>query len=179
MEFLIILQKELEGSSNNVTKLFKLVRWEILLIQISQLLDSWPKSIIGNKFIHNNHLIKFWLFVNIDKQALADACEACLQTNDSVLPRTEVVEHCAICLLNLGRWDFLSNLDKRRITFEITSAIAMSCQEIIKQKGTKKLPKNLWDIGKYIKNLEWWQVSWMGQKATNYKINDSFNQIQK
>lgn len=87
------------------------------------------------------------LFV-IDKHAIADVCEVCLQNNESVLPRTEVVEQCVICLLNLGRWDFLVNLDKRWATFEITSAIALSCQEIIKQKGTKKLPKNLWDIGK-------------------------------
>ncbi|KAJ8935125.1 hypothetical protein NQ318_015779, partial [Aromia moschata] len=60
--------------------------------------------------------------------------------------RTEIVEQCAVCLLNLGRWDFLINLDKRWTTFEITSAIALACQEIVKQKGNKKLSKNLWDI---------------------------------
>lgn len=48
----------------------------------------------------------------------------------------------------MGRWDFLINHEKRRTTFEITSAIALACQEIVKQKGNKKLSKNLWDIGK-------------------------------
>lgn len=81
---------------------------------------------------------------------LADACEVCLQVNDSVIPRSEVVEHCAICLLNLGRWEFLINLDKRWITFEITSTIALNCQELSKHKGTKKLSKNLWDLGKML-----------------------------
>lgn len=85
-----------------------------------------------------------------DKHALADACEACLQTNESVLPRTDIVEQCAICLLNLGRWDFLINLDKRWPSFEITAAIALACQEIVKHKGSKKLSKNLWDIGEYL-----------------------------
>lgn len=84
--------------------------------------------------------------VDLDKHALADACEACLQT--TVLPRTEIVEQCAICLLNLGHWDFLNNLDKRWVTSELISSIALGCQEIIKQKGSKKLSKNLWDIGK-------------------------------
>lgn len=49
LEFLILLQKELETSSNNVAKLFKLVSWEILLVQISSLLDRWSKNTIGNK----------------------------------------------------------------------------------------------------------------------------------
>lgn len=51
LEFLIILEKELESSSNNVAKLFKLVSWEILLVQISSLLDRWSKNTIGNKSV--------------------------------------------------------------------------------------------------------------------------------
>ncbi|KAG5899842.1 hypothetical protein JTB14_012313 [Gonioctena quinquepunctata] len=129
LEFLIILEKELQtvNLSASYAKLFKLVSWEVLLIQITQLLDQWPKNVVVQK-------------------AVADACEVCLQTNESVIPRTEIVEQCAICLLNLARWDFLINLEKRWTTFEITSAIALACQEIVKQKGSKKLSKNLWDI---------------------------------
>lgn len=48
LEFLIILEKELEASSSNVTKLFKLVSWEILLVQITELVDRWPKNSIGS-----------------------------------------------------------------------------------------------------------------------------------
>ncbi|XP_072390138.1 integrator complex subunit 8 [Diabrotica undecimpunctata] len=127
LEFLVILEKELQVTNCNLTKLFKLVSWEILLVQIAQILDQWP-------------------IIVIDKNAVADACEACLQTSDSVLPRSEIVEQCVICLINLGRWEFLTNLDKRWATFEIPSAIALSCQELTKHKGTKKLSKNLWDL---------------------------------
>ena len=83
--------------------------------------------------------------------ALANACEVCLQTNnESVLPRTEITEQCVLCLLNLGRWEFLVNFDKRWQSFEITSAIALACQELVKHKGNKKLSKNLWEIGKIV-----------------------------
>ncbi|XP_044263221.1 integrator complex subunit 8 [Tribolium madens] len=127
-ELLLILDKELGSGNGNIGKLSRLISWEILLVQITQLLEEWPKS-------------------TIDKVALADACEACLQTNnESVLPRTEITEHCVLCLLNLGRWEFLINFDKRWPSFEITSAIALACQELIKQKGNKKLSKNLWEI---------------------------------
>ncbi|VEN57796.1 unnamed protein product [Callosobruchus maculatus] len=129
LEFLIILKTELEASNLNISKLLKLVSWEILLVQILQVMGQWSKNSNG-----------------IDKHALADACEACLKTNDSVLPRTEIVEMCSIYLLNVGRWEFLINVDKKWAIFEITSAIALTCQEIIKQKGSKKLPKNLWDL---------------------------------
>nr|CAI5853943.1 unnamed protein product [Callosobruchus analis] len=129
LEFLILLKTELEASHINISKLLKLVSWEILLVQILQVMDQWSKISNG-----------------IDKYALADACEACLKTNDSVLPRTEIVEMCSIYLLNMGRWEFLINVDKKWTIFEITSAIALTCQEIINQKGSKKLPKNLWDL---------------------------------
>lgn len=132
LEFLLVLEKELQGTNINVSKLLKLVHWEILLVQISQLLDQWPINVVDKNTVLTN--------------TLADACEVCLQVNDSVIPRSEVVEHCAICLLNLGRWEFLINLDKRWITFEITSTIALNCQELSKHKGTKKLSKNLWDL---------------------------------
>ncbi|CAH1117237.1 unnamed protein product [Phaedon cochleariae] len=123
LEYLIILEKELRTATCNVMKLFQLVSWEILLVQIAQMYTN-----------------------PVDKNGLADACEVCLQTNDLVIPRTEILEQCAICLLNLGRWEFLITLEKRWATFEITSAIALACQEIVKHKGTKKLSKNLWDL---------------------------------
>lgn len=84
-----------------------------------------------------------------DKQTLADECEACLQTGESVLPRTEVMEQCVICLLNLGRWDFLASFDKRWSFFEITAAIAASCHDFLKYKGNKKVSKEIWDLGCY------------------------------
>ncbi|CAG9860087.1 unnamed protein product [Phyllotreta striolata] len=153
LEFLVVLEKELQGqgANINVSKLFKLVSWEILLVQISQLLDQWP-------------------ITTIDNGALADACEACLQINDSVIPRSEIVEHCAVCLLNLGRWEFLINLEKRWITFEITSALALNCQELSKIKGTKKLSKTLWDLV-----LPVFASNTTQSKRSNTAFNDTSN----
>ncbi|XP_056638700.1 integrator complex subunit 8 [Diorhabda sublineata] len=150
LEFLVILEKELQASKCNVSKLFKLVSWEILLVQIAQILDQWPVN-------------------SIDKAALADACEVCLQTTDSVLPRSEVVEQCVICLLNLGRWEFLTNLEKKWTTFEIPSAVALACQELTKQKSMKKLSKNLWDLVLPM------FVSTSQSKRNNSGFNDNFN----
>lgn len=76
----------------------------------------------------------------------------CLQTNESVLPRTEIVEHCALYLLNMARWEFLLGYEKRRTTFEIMSSVAVTCHDMIKHKGAKKFSKDLWDIGKSFNN---------------------------
>ncbi|CAG9764754.1 unnamed protein product [Ceutorhynchus assimilis] len=127
LELLIILGKELQSATCNVTKLSKMLNWEVLLIQITQLMENWPQS-------------------NVDKLALVNACEGCLQTSDSVLPRSEILESCAICILNLGRWEFLINHDKRMANLDIISAIALACNEIVKNKGAKKFSRNLWDL---------------------------------
>lgn len=138
------LEKELQmNSGTNIAKLGQMIKWEILLIQIVQLLHEWPKS-------------------TIDKNALAAACENCLQSNETVLPRTEIAEYCVICLLNLGKWDFLMNFDKRRSSSEIASALAFTCQEWVKFKMKEEqdirrgvdlkkipppqLPRILWEI---------------------------------
>ncbi|XP_030752565.1 integrator complex subunit 8 [Sitophilus oryzae] len=127
LELLIVLDKELQAASSNISKLYKMVNWEVLVIQITQLIEDWPNSIA-------------------DRHALGNACEVCFQTNDTVLPRTEVIETCAICLLNLRRWEFLLGQEKKWAMFEITSAIALACHEIVQNKGTKKFSKNLWDL---------------------------------
>lgn len=58
------------------------------------------------------------------------------------------MEQCVTCLLNLGRWDFLTSVDKRWSFFEITAAIASSCHDFVKYKGNKKVSKEIWDLGK-------------------------------
>lgn len=48
LELLKILEKEVQaGSGNVVSKLSKLVSWEILLVQISKLLEEWPAPNLG------------------------------------------------------------------------------------------------------------------------------------
>lgn len=111
----------------HISKLAKLVGWEILLVEVTQLLEECPAP-------------------PIDKQALANSCKACLETNDSVLPRTEVTEQCVLCLLNLGYWDFFVALDKRFVYFELGKSIAIACQDLNKYKGAKKFSKDLWEL---------------------------------
>lgn len=75
-------------------------------------------------------------------------CLSALQSGDTVIPRLEVMEHCAICLLNLGEWEYLIGLEKRWNYFEIAAAIACACSDIAKYKGNKKVSRDAWDIGK-------------------------------
>lgn len=50
LELLLILDKELGTGNGNIGKLSRLIKWEILSVQITQLLEEWPKSTIGTKF---------------------------------------------------------------------------------------------------------------------------------
>jgi uncharacterized ferredoxin-like protein len=58
------------------------------------------------------------------------------------------MEHCAICLLNLGEWEYLTGLEKRWNYFEIAAAVAYACLDIAKYKGNKKVSRDAWDIGR-------------------------------
>lgn len=127
---------EHESKSNNSVsssvsyKVSKLISWETLLVQITQFLMEWPNCTIGT-------------------DQLTSACKSCLgtlQTGDSVFPRVEIQEQCAICLLNLGQWDYLMSLDKRGSHFELPEAFAAACHDILKFKGTKKVCKDAWEI---------------------------------
>lgn len=132
-EFLTAVEKEARSSSVNSGILYKLVRllsWETLLIQIIEFLTEWP-----------NH--------KLNTATLAADCKQCLlalQSGDSVIPRLEVMEHCAICLLNLGEWEYLTGLEKRWNYFEIAAAVAYACLDIAKYKGNKKVSRDAWDI---------------------------------
>lgn len=154
LQLLEILNKELQtGTGNIVAKLSQLVTWEMLLIKISRLLEEWPANQMGTNLPKQLYTPTLNIVTLPDKQSLADECEACLQTTESILPRTEVMEYCAICLLNLGRWDFLATFDKRRQFFEINSAIALSCRDFVKYKGNKKVSKDIWDLGLFLIKL--------------------------
>lgn len=78
-------------------------------------------------------------------------CKQCLSAledrNDSVLPRLEVVERCALCLLNCEEWEYLCGLEKRWNYFEMSAAVAYACQDLTKYKGNKKVSRDMWDLG--------------------------------
>lgn len=47
LELMLILDKELVSSNGNIAKLSRLISWEVLLVQITQLIEEWPKTSIG------------------------------------------------------------------------------------------------------------------------------------
>ncbi|XP_017782006.1 PREDICTED: integrator complex subunit 8 [Nicrophorus vespilloides] len=125
IEFLRLLEKEIQNNQSLI-KLAHLINWEILLVQITQLLEDWPAP-------------------HIDRQALWQACENCLKT-ESVFPRTEIIEQCVLCLLNIGRWEFLISFEKPWSYVDIAASIVICCQDLLKHKRQKKVNKDLWDL---------------------------------
>ncbi|XP_044731508.1 integrator complex subunit 8 [Chrysoperla carnea] len=128
--------KSIKNSTNPATlKLWKLVSWEILLVKVIQYTEEWPANYLSKD----------------DKRDLISKCEECLlsQPTDyvsNVIPRTELIEHFSLFLLNVGEWEFIVNLEKRWNYFELTTTVAHACQDLIKYKGTKKLNKDVWEL---------------------------------
>lgn len=123
-------QRQELSTTSSVSKLGKLVNWEILLIQICQCLEEWNKK-------------------TLDLQSLGNRCKQCLsslQSGDNIIPRIEIIDHCTIMLLNLSEWQALSFLDKRLPQLELPLAFATTFLDMEKMKGTKKACRDAWDI---------------------------------
>lgn len=58
----------------------------------------------------------------------------------------QVVEQCALCLLNCGEWEYLCGLEKRWSYFEMPAAVSYACQDLVKYKGSKKVSRDMWDL---------------------------------
>lgn len=111
-----------------VQKLTKLTEWEMLLIQICHSLDDWPKA-------------------RYDNQMLMNKCKQCLmaiQSGDNIVPRMEIIDHCASMLLNLNEWGSLMQPDKRFPSLELCAVFASAVVESENFK-TKKLGRDAWD----------------------------------
>lgn len=83
---------------------------------------------------------------------LVDRCKQCLETvqNDNMIPRQEIAEQCVLTLLNVGEWEYLT---KRHFNcFKLPMAIAYTCLDVNKFKGSKKSAKEIWDLGKFVYN---------------------------
>ncbi|KAM7342295.1 integrator complex subunit 8 [Cochliomyia hominivorax] len=134
VSMLSILKSETQrpelSNATIISKLGKLVNWEILLIQITQCLDEW-----NNK--------------TLDLQSLGNRCKQCLQslqTNDNIIPRIEIIESCALMLLNLNDWNAIVVLDKRLPQLELPIAFAATFLDMEKMKGPKKICRDAWDL---------------------------------
>lgn len=143
------------GNTQTGAKLFKLIEWEILLVQIMQFLSQWPKSSTTSKV---NKLGKG--FVLIELPLLSDrfaelvvhsrGCLGALQRGEAIFPRSEVVDYCVALLLAACEWDFLINLDVRwnlNVNVELAACLAAVCYDLPRDRDRppRKTPKTLWD----------------------------------
>lgn len=138
------IHKDLANLPGNLAfKLGRLVNWEILLVSIIKFLNNWPVMLPTSKPSD--------LKTN-ENAELASQCKACLsslQSGEQMIPRSEVLEHCALALLNLGEWEYLSTLDRRSLFFELPGAFSYACLDIAKHKGSKKISRReAWDLSK-------------------------------
>ncbi|XP_039481951.1 integrator complex subunit 8 [Drosophila santomea] len=114
----------------NVQLMCKLLTWEILHIQITQCLEEWHQK-------------------PLDLQSLGGRCKQCLgalQAGDSIVPRPDILESCAIMLLNLTEFPPLLYLDKRAGPLELPLAFAATFIEMEKMKGPKKVCRDAWEL---------------------------------
>lgn len=109
----------------NVQLMCKLLTWEILYIQVTQTLEEWHQK-------------------PLDLQALGGRCKQCL--SDAIIPRQDILESCAIMLLNLTEFTPLIYLDKRSGALELPVAFAATFIEMEKMKGPKKVCRDAWDL---------------------------------
>ena len=89
-----------------------------------------------------------------DVQSMIVRSKQCLgalhQASDQLIPRQEVIEYCTVFLLNIAEWEYLTSLEKRWNYTEFAAAISNVCQDIVKYKGTRKFPRDAWDMSEYL-----------------------------
>ncbi|XP_015607164.1 integrator complex subunit 8 [Cephus cinctus] len=125
------VQQHVQVGNTLLFKLCKMVGWEALLVEIWHCLYAWPATTV------------------CDTQALVVQCKQCLgalQATDQVIPRQEIIEYCTVFMLNMAEWDYLTTLEKRWAYAEFAAAISSVCQEIVKYKGSRKFPRESWDM---------------------------------
>jgi len=121
----------------NISKLSKILEWEILLVDVGQLFQEWPK--------HGTDLVI--------------RCKECLhcfknQTSD-VNPRSEIIENLLMALLNFGEFDYVATFDQiqQRLPFlDFLSLLAKVCLDLGNGKDSSASYRELWHSGKC---LDW------------------------
>ncbi|XP_030369567.1 integrator complex subunit 8 isoform X2 [Scaptodrosophila lebanonensis] len=129
VSMLSVLKSETQRQElGNAQLISKLITWEILHTQIAQCLEEWHQK-------------------TLDQQSLASRCKQCLGAlSDTVPPRIEIVNNCAVMLLNLSEFQPLMFLDKRLPQLELTQAFASTFMEMEKMKGPKKVCRDAWEL---------------------------------
>uniref|UniRef100_A0A182QPP1 INTS8 TPR repeats domain-containing protein n=1 Tax=Anopheles farauti TaxID=69004 RepID=A0A182QPP1_9DIPT len=130
-------RQDLRDSKSPFIKINKLVAWEILLVQIQQVLDEWPRKPADQVQLVRN-----------SKQCLNAAAAAASSNGTDPMPHAKLIEHCAALLLNLNEWSALliPPVDKRFPGVELCSALTQAVHDIEKFKGTKKTNREAWEL---------------------------------
>lgn len=133
INMLNVLKTETQRHENNpsITKLSKLIDYEILLFQITQTLEEWPRKAL-------------------ESATMITKCKQCFSvpTGDGVVPRLEILDACAAMLLNLNEPAVLVSADVRYPSSELYSAVANTIIDLEQQKAnaTKKICRDVWDL---------------------------------
>lgn len=149
VNMLSVLRTEMQRpeymSNSLIGKLNMLINWEILLVQIEQAINEWPKK-VG------------------DPPALAARCKQCLvsasQNVDGVMPRIKVLEYCGYYLLNGNDLNTSMVYEKRNPVLQLATELGTVINEVeIYRSGTRKSVPYAWILVT--------QMFEVGQKRTN------------
>lgn len=149
VNMLSVLRTEMQRpeymSNSLIGKLNMLINWEILLVQIEQAINEWPKK-VG------------------DPPALAARCKQCLvsasQNVDGVIPRIKVLEYCGYYLLNGNDLNTSMVYEKRNPVLQLATELGTVINEVeIYRSGTRKSVPYAWILVT--------QMFEVGQKRTN------------
>lgn len=126
------IQRPEHASNNLIGKLCSLVKWEILLVQIEQAINEWPKK-VG------------------DPPALAAKCKQCLvaaqQNVDGVMPRVKVLEYCSYYLLNGNDLNSTMVYEKRNTVLQLACELGTVISEVeLYRNGTRKTVPYVWHL---------------------------------
>lgn len=123
-------QRQEYVNTSLIVKLSALVAWEIVLMQILQVFYEWPRK-VG------------------DVAAIIGKCKQCLlsmHSSDGIVPRPQVVEHCALMLLNVNEMSPEMITDKRNSTLQLVIEFSEVLMDFESYRTGKKPPASVWEL---------------------------------
>nr|KAG5712950.1 hypothetical protein BaRGS_021744 [Batillaria attramentaria] len=112
--------------------LSKHVRWQVLLADLLQYFIS--ETVTDSSTLQD--LVK-----------KTKTCITSIRLQQDILPSSEVLEQCTAFLLNIGDWDYLSNLENTANGFiEMSRLLACACKELSQMKNARKAARELWEV---------------------------------
>ncbi|XP_013381421.1 integrator complex subunit 8 [Lingula anatina] len=112
-------------------KLSKLIRWEILQvdIQLFQQADGFLESSTVQ-----------------DIMKRTKTCITSLRLDSDMSPSSDIVGHCVAFLLNIKDWDYLGNLDNTNSGYiEFGRLLSLLCKELPNMKESRKAAREVWE----------------------------------